>query len=56
MNPLNEVLTVSEAAKLSGVTIQHIRRLCKSGVLAARYADGVWLILKASITKKENGI
>jgi hypothetical protein len=56
LNLLNEVLTVKEAAKLSKVSQRYIQQLCKSGKIVARYADGVWLILKSSIIKKENDL
>lgn len=52
MNPLNLVITAQEASRLLGVTVRQVQRLCKSGKLTARYADGVWLILKSSV--KEN--
>lgn len=51
---LDEIITVSEAAKLMNVTIQHVRRLCKNKTLTARYADGVWLIHKNSMIKDKS--
>jgi len=51
MNPLDHVITVQEASKLLGVTVRQVQRLCKSGKLTARYADGIWLILKESVKK-----
>ncbi|MCC3376873.1 helix-turn-helix domain-containing protein [Cohnella sp. REN36] len=48
MNPLDEVLTVTEAAALLRVTPRQVQRLCKSGKLVSRYADGIYLILRQS--------
>lgn len=52
MNPLEQVITAQEASRFLGVTVRQVQRLCKSGKLTARYADGIWLILKSSITKE----
>ncbi|GAB7057365.1 hypothetical protein JCM16163A_41140 [Paenibacillus sp. YK5] len=51
MNPLDEVITVSEAVNLTGWNVRKIQRLCKSGDIKSRYANGVWLILKSSLLK-----
>jgi len=48
-SPLEQVITAQEASKLLEVTVRQVQRLCKSGKLTARYADGVWLILKSSV-------
>ncbi|MBB6675329.1 helix-turn-helix domain-containing protein [Cohnella nanjingensis] len=48
MNPLDEVLTVTEVAALLRVTPRQVQRLCKSGKLISRYADGIYLILRQS--------
>lgn len=38
-------LSTSDYATRHGLTVQHVRRLCKSGtVLAAKDADGAWRI------------
>ncbi len=52
MNPLNEVVTVHRAAIIKGCTVQHITRMCREGKLEAKF-DGVWTILKSSISTKE---
>lgn len=49
MSILDEVLTVNEVSKILNVTPRQVQRLCKSGKLIARYADGIWLILKSSV-------
>jgi predicted site-specific integrase-resolvase len=47
MNPLSQVVTAAEWAKLCGVSPQYIRRICAEGKLNARQtAEGVWLIVK----------
>lgn len=44
---LAQVLTVSEAAELMGVTDRHVRRLCEAKKIAARKsADGTWIVGK----------
>lgn len=54
MNILDQVLTVSEAAKIRNVSNRHMRRLCEAGSVVCRKSDdGVWLILKSSIPGKE---
>jgi predicted site-specific integrase-resolvase len=47
MNPLTQVVTAAEWAKLCGVSPQYIRRICAEGKLNARKTEeGVWLIVK----------
>lgn len=46
MSILNQVVTVNEASRILGVTVRQVQRLCKSGKLECRYADGIWLIVK----------
>jgi excisionase family DNA binding protein len=46
---LTQVITAKEAAKLLGVTPRQVQNMCKAGKLEARYADGVWLILRMSL-------
>jgi predicted site-specific integrase-resolvase len=53
LNPLDQVVTVSEMAEALGVSVQYIRKQCKDGKLNCRKSsDGVWLILKSSIIKE----
>lgn len=54
MNPLDQVITVAEAVKLSGFHVRKIQRMCKSGELTARQDDkGTWIILKSSLKSSE---
>lgn len=47
MNPLDQVVTVSEMAEILRVSPQYIRSQCAKGKLECRKSsDGVWLILK----------
>lgn len=44
---LHQVVTVSEMAVITGLTVQAIRLQCAQGKLTCRKSsDGVWLILK----------
>lgn len=45
----SEIISVSEAAELSGYTPQHIRLLIRQGLIAARRAGGIWLIEASSL-------
>lgn len=47
---------MQETAALLGVTTRQVQRLCKSEKLIARYADGVWLILKDSAINYKGAI
>lgn len=49
---LHEVITAKEAAAILGIQPRQVQNLCKSGKLDARYASGVWLIVKASLPSK----
>jgi len=51
MSVLDQVITASEAAALLGVTTRQVQRLCKAGKLDNRYADGVYLITRESVTR-----
>lgn len=51
INSVHQVVTVSEAASILGVTPRHVQRMCKSGILTSRYADGIWLILRSSLPR-----
>ncbi|MEK5479902.1 hypothetical protein NYE70_23675 [Paenibacillus sp. FSL R5-0407] len=52
MNPLEQVITVSEAARIADITVRTVQRKCKAGEYDARITDdGVWLILKTSVEK-----
>lgn len=44
-----DVLSVTEAASITGFTPQHLRRLLRSGKVVGRMAGGVWLIEKSSL-------
>lgn len=49
-NPLNEVVTASEAALIIGTTVRNVRALCKRGSLEARLASqGTWIILRSAV-------
>lgn len=45
----SELITVSEAAELSGYTPQHVRLLIRQGLINARRAGGIWLIEASSL-------
>lgn len=45
----SEMITVSEASKVSGYTPQHIRLLIRQGLITARRAGGIWLIEASSL-------
>lgn len=45
----SEMITVSEAAKLSGYTPQHVRLLIRQGLINARRAGGIWLVEASSL-------
>lgn len=50
LNPLDQVVTASEASRMLNVTIQHITRLCRERKLIARRSDDrIWLILRSSV-------
>lgn len=45
---LHQVVTVSEMAVITGLTVQAIRLQCAKGTIKCRKSsDGVWLILKS---------
>lgn len=48
---MNDVITVSEASKVLGVTPQHIRIMCKKGQLDAYQSGRTWLIHSKSVEK-----
>lgn len=49
---LDEVITVSEAAKILGVSDRHVRRMCEQKKFACRKTkDDVWLIGRASLER-----
>ncbi|MGP1371532.1 MAG: helix-turn-helix domain-containing protein [Almyronema sp.] len=45
----SEMITVSEAAELSGYTPQHVRLLIRQGLISARRAGGIWLVEASSL-------
>lgn len=45
----SEMITVSEASKVSDYTPQHIRLLIRQGLITARRAGGIWLIEASSL-------
>jgi excisionase family DNA binding protein len=45
----SEMITVSEAAELSGYTPQHVRLLIRQKLINARRAGGIWLIEASSL-------
>jgi demethoxyubiquinone hydroxylase (CLK1/Coq7/Cat5 family) len=50
LNPLDQIITVAEAVKLSGFHVRKIQRMCKAGELTARQDyKGTWVILKSSL-------
>ena len=55
MSILDRVITASEAAALLGVTTRHVQRMCKAGKLDSRYADGVYLITRESVSQYKAG-
>ncbi|WP_428985629.1 helix-turn-helix domain-containing protein [Staphylococcus aureus] len=46
---LDDVLTVSEAARLAQYPARYVRSWCDEGKIAARISGGVWLISRASL-------
>lgn len=53
---LYEVVTVSEAATLLGVSRRWIRKLCEEDKLVARETMGGWLITTQSVNKHKEGM
>lgn len=58
MNPLNQIITVHEAAEIIGdstrANLRKVQRRCANGTYTARQdSKGTWLILKSSVTKQD---
>lgn len=47
--PLYEVMTVTEAAKVLGVSPRTARRYCDEGKLVARQSGDTWIISSQSV-------
>ena len=45
----SELITVSEASKLSGYTPQHVRLLIRQGLINGRRSGGIWLVEASSL-------
>jgi excisionase family DNA binding protein len=51
--PERATVTVTEAARLMGVSPGHVRRLCRAGVLRARrFGERMWWIEADSVTER----
>jgi len=52
MNPLDNVLTVSETAAKYGVSVAAVRAACKRGAVSCRKSGSTWLIDRHSAEKR----
>ena len=48
MKPLDQIITIREAAPLMRLGKRRVLQLCKSGALPARRSGATWLILRES--------
>src|SRR5687768_1131889 len=59
MQELNSQISLSEAAKLSGYSVAHLRRLCVSGNLKAQKVGKAWLTTAQAVDEfiaKQNAL
>lgn len=53
MDVLNQIVGVQEAAEMWGLSPDHVKRLCRDGVVVSKKIGNTWVVLKDQINPKQ---